>query len=178
MDFKEFREKTLKLYGKGVKKFKIKGSWGIYDAYKHIRRNKWYDIGRPLTEHEFYSIVRGVNNLVADGITLGQTVYFPSRMGKLELRKFEVAPRIKKNGKLYIPYSIDWQSTLELWFEDEEARNSKTLIRRADSIKYVLWYNKYDATYQNKWFYEFELNRFAKRRLHKNIVEGITDTIW
>ena len=30
---------------------KITNSLGVYDSYKYIRKNKWLDIGRPLTEH-------------------------------------------------------------------------------------------------------------------------------
>ena len=72
---------------KGYRKFKVSGSWGIYDAYKLIRKHKWFDIGRPLKEKEFYDIVRQVNNRIADEIAKGTTIIFPCKMGKLELRK-------------------------------------------------------------------------------------------
>lgn len=55
--WQKFRNNTIN-NTVGKKKFKVTGSWGIYDAYKSIRRHKWYDIGRPLTEKEFYAIVR------------------------------------------------------------------------------------------------------------------------
>ena len=32
---------------------KVNNSLGVYDAYKWIRKNKWLNIGRALTEHEF-----------------------------------------------------------------------------------------------------------------------------
>ena len=70
-----------------MKNFKVRGSFGIYDCYKAIRRHKWFDIGRPLKEKEFYSIIRGVNNLIAEEIANGETVTFPEKMGMLELRK-------------------------------------------------------------------------------------------
>lgn len=178
MDYKEFENQVQKKYGKGTKNFKVRGSWGIYDAYKHIRKNKWYDIGRPLTEHEFYTIVRSVNSLLATNIALGKAVMLPARMGKLELRKRELTPYINKNGVLRVPYPVDWNSTVRLWFEDKEARENKTLIRDEKDTIYSVKYNKYDATYQNKWFYEFTLNRFIKRALKDNINNGITDTIW
>ena len=40
---------------------KITNSFGVYDSYKWIRKNKWLNIGRPVTEHEFYSIIRTMN---------------------------------------------------------------------------------------------------------------------
>ena len=50
---------------RGKKQMKITNSFGVFDVYKHIRKNKWYDIGRPLKESEFYAIIRNVNNLLA-----------------------------------------------------------------------------------------------------------------
>lgn len=85
--WQDFRKTIVKAEGKGNRKFKVSGSWGIYDAYKLIRKHRWFDIGRPVTEKEFYAIIRQINNRLADNIATGQTVQFPSKMGKLELRK-------------------------------------------------------------------------------------------
>ena len=85
MDYKEF-EKAL--HDRTIpRNVKVTNSWGVYDAYKVIRKHQWYDIGRPLKEHEFYSIIRGINDLLAEDIANGKEVTFPSRMGGLELRK-------------------------------------------------------------------------------------------
>lgn len=84
--WQKFRNETINNV-KGYRKFKVSGSWGIYDAYKLIRKHKWFDIGRPVTEKEFYAIVRQVNKRFADEIAKGNTVTFPCKMGKLELRK-------------------------------------------------------------------------------------------
>ena len=83
--FEEFKEKILKKRSK--RQGKVSGSYGVYDAYKSIRMNKWYDIGRPLTEHEFYTIIRSINLLLADELSKGNEIVFPYRMGSLELRK-------------------------------------------------------------------------------------------
>ena len=48
----------------------INKSWGVYDAYKWIRKNKWFDIGRPLKEDEFYKIIRGINIKLAERLSL------------------------------------------------------------------------------------------------------------
>ena len=87
MDYKEF-EKAL--HDRTIpRNVKVTNSWGVYDAYKAIRKHQWYDIGRPLKEHEFYSIIRGINDLLAEDIANGKDVTFPSRMGGLELRKIQ-----------------------------------------------------------------------------------------
>jgi hypothetical protein len=74
---------------------KVSGSLGVYDAYKYIRKNKWFDIGRPLTEHEFYSIIRRVNNYLAEELLKGHDISLPHRMGRLELRKYDAKIYLK-----------------------------------------------------------------------------------
>lgn len=147
MDYKEFRAKLIKT--DVPKKPKVRNSWGVYDAYKHIRKKGWYDIGRPLKEHEFYSIVRGVNDLLAEEIVKGNTIKFPHNMGEIELRKYKSEVKIV-DGKLKIGYPINWDKTIKLWYEDEEARINKTLLRHESKYIYHIKYNKYHALYQ--WF--------------------------
>lgn len=174
-DYIEFSNEVRK--ASRPKQAKVRNSWGIYDSYKHIRKNGWYDIGRPLKEHEFYSIVRQVNDLLAEEIAKGNTVVFPSRMGKLELRKLERGVSIV-DGKLKITYPVNWSETLKLWFEDAEARRNKTLLRTESRFVYHVRYCRHEATYENKVFYEFTVNRFIKKALKENINKGITDTLW
>lgn len=175
--WQKFRKEITKQEGKNRKKFKVSGSWGIYDAYKYIRKNKWYDIGRPVTEKEFYAIVRQVNNKLANEISVGNTVVFPSKMGKLELRKDQRGVFFN-NGKMKITYPVDWQATLKLWFEDEEAREKKLLIRRNSKCVYKVHFDKYNATFNNKIFYDFTLNRFIKKKLKNNINSGLIDSVY
>ena len=174
-DYRTFLDDIQKRCQK--KNFKISGSFGVYDAYRKIRKHQWYDIGRPLKEKEFYAIVRGINNMFAEEISNGNTVTFPERMGKLELRKKQCGASLV-NGKLKVTYPIDWSNTLKLWFEDEEAKNEKVLLRQKEDHVYRVKYCKYDANYENKSFYEFALNRFIKKALKDKIKKGLTDTLW
>lgn len=175
MDYKEFSNQVRK--ARIPKHAKVRNSFGVYDCYKYIRKNKWYDIGRPLKEQEFYSIIRGINDLLAEELAQGREVTFPSRMGKLELRKIQTGVSLV-DGKLKNTYPIAWEDTLRLWFEDEEARKNKTLLRHETEYVYHIKYNKYNANYENQCFYEFTLNRFIKQALKKNIDKGKIDTLW
>ena len=83
----DFRKKVLKL--DKPRQHKVNNSLGVYDAYKWIRKNKWLDIGRPITEHEFYTIIRQVNNLLAENFLKGRDIVLPHRLGTIELRKYE-----------------------------------------------------------------------------------------
>lgn len=172
--FQEFRQ--IAGIKKGTK-HKISGSFGVYDVYKKIRKNNWYNIGRPVTEHEFYTIIRSVNNKLAEEVGKGKEIKFPYSMGALELRKSQRGVSIK-DGKLKITYPVNWNETLKLWYEDEEARKNKTVLRHEVPYVFSIRYNKFNAEYENKCFYAFTLNNKIKDALKENIKQGKIDTIW
>lgn len=156
------------------RKHKVTNSIGIYSAYKWIRKNKWLNIGRPLTEHEFYSIIRKVNDYLADSLLHGEDIKLPHRMGRIELRKYDV--RISFDGeKVKTNLPIDWDRTLKLWYEDEESYKNKTLIKVEEKEIFKVYYNKQLADYNNQVFYEFNVNRELKKRLKQRIKEGKID---
>ena len=153
---------------------KVSNSLGVYDAYKWIRKNKWLNIGRCLTEHEFYSIIRRVNNYLAESLILGNDIILPNKMGRLELRKYDVRFSFK-DGKVKNNLPIDWDKTLKLWHEDEEAYRDKTLVKIEEKEIFKVYYNKHLADYTNKVFYEFNVNRELKTRIKQRIKEGRLD---
>ena len=149
-------------------------SVGVYSVYKNIRKNHWYNIGRPLTEKEFYSIIRTFNKHIAEELSKGNDFILPYKMGTLEIRKY--SPNITiKNGKLNTPLPIDWDKTLKLWYEDKESYDKKTLVRSDVKEIFRLIYNKSKAEYINKSFYELRFNREIKKKLKQNIKECIVD---
>ena len=168
----DFRKKVLKL--DKPRQHKVNNSLGVYDAYKWIRKNKWLDIGRPITEHEFYTIIRQVNNLLVENFLKGRDIVLPHRLGTIELRKYETK-MLFNNGKLHTNLPIDWDRTLKLWAEDEEAYKEKMLVKVEEKEIFKVFYNKGKANYNNKSFYEFEVNRDLKRRLKQRIKDGLID---
>ena len=168
----DFRKKVLKL--DKPRQHKVNNSLGVYDAYKWIRKNKWLDIGRPITEHEFYTIIRQVNNLLAENFLKGRDIVLPHRLGTIELRKYETKMSFN-NGKLRTNLPIDWDRTLKLWAEDEEAYKEKMLVKVEEKEIFKVFYNKGKANYNNKSFYEFNVNRDLKKRLKQRIKEGKLD---
>ena len=167
-----FRKSVLKV--NEPRTHKVRNSNGVYDAYKWVRRNKWLDIGRPVTEHEFYSIIRQVNNLLVDSILRGNDIIFPHRLGSLGLRKYRPTIAIK-NDKLKVNLPIDWDRTLRLWAEDEESYKERTLVKMEEKEIFKVFYNKRTANYNNKSFYTFEINRDVKRRLKQKIKSRALD---
>lgn len=175
MNFKDFKTKIQKKREKTT--FKVRNSFGVYDIYKALRKQKWEGIGRPLTEHEFYSIIRRVNQCLADKLSMGDSIRLPHSMGDLELRKKQVGVSIV-NNKLKNTYPINWEETVKLWYEDAEAKKAKTLLRKEVKESYFVKYNKHFAVYENQTFYQFTLNRFIRERLKENINQGKVDALW
>lgn len=159
---------------KDSRKHSIRNSLGIYDAYKYIRKNKWFNIERPLKEHEFYSIIRTINNYLIDYFLDNKPIIFPQRMGILELRKYPT--RIEyKNNKLVTNLPIDWDSTLKLWCEDETAYKERTLVKMEEKELFRIYYNKQSAIFNNKGFYSFKVNRDLKIKVKQRIKDGVLD---
>ncbi len=175
MDYKEFSSEVRKT--KVHRTAKVRNSFGVYDCYKHMRKNGWYDIGRPLKEKEFYAIIRGINDLLAKNIASGVEVKFPWGMGDLEIHRVKCGVSLV-DGKVKNTYLVSWPETLRLWYEDEEARRDKSLVRQEQEFIYMISYTKRNATYPNQCYYQFAPNRFAKVALQENVKKGKIDTLW
>lgn len=172
MNFEDFRKSTLKLNEK--RNHKIKNSVGVRDIYKMcLKSKKFKSVGR-VSEHEFYKITRTVNNLLAQELINGNDVKLPKRMGQLEVRKFNLFVKFVE-GKIKTNRGIDWQATLKLWYEDEEAKAEKILVRKEDTERYIIFYNRATANYNNKTLYQFKPNRELICAIRKAGKEGLID---
>lgn len=168
----EFRKRVLKV--SGPRKHKVNNSFGVYDCYKAIRKNKWFNIGKPIPEHQFYSIIRTVNNYLAELLSQGNDITLPCSMGRLEIRKYD-AKILLQGNKVITNLPIDWDKTLKLWSEDEEAYKNRTLIKMEEKEIFKVYYNRGKANYKNKSFLQFDVNRELKKNLKKNIKDKKLD---
>ena len=166
MDYAEFRRKVLKLGEK--RNHKVKNSYGVYDAFKYYRKIRPKDTKYVLTESQYFSIIRNVNNLLIENLLHNNDIKFPLRMGVLEVRKRQTNIKIV-DGKLVDNLPIDWDSTLKLWYEDEESYKNKILIRTEASEIFKIYYNRESATYNNNCYYEFLFNKDLKVKLKQRI---------
>lgn len=167
----DFRKEVLKVNKPRV--HKINNSLGVYDAYKWLRRNKWLDVG-SISEHDYYAIIRAVNkSLMAKFLTTG-SIKLPERMGEITLRKYPAKITLN-NGKIQTNLPIDWDATLHLWSEDKDSYDNRTLIRAEEREIFKVLYDKSKALYNNKSFYNFELNRDIKIALKRRLKKGLLD---
>lgn len=156
-------------------KHKVRNSYGVYDAYKYYRKNKPKDPNYILSESQYFNIIRRINLLLCEDLLNGKDIHLPEAMGYIEVRKANLELK-EVNGKLKIPYLIDWYKTKALWEEDEEAKRDKILVRFITDTVYMIKYIKRAATFKHKSFYEFKPNRTLKRTLAKQIKQGNFDS--
>ena len=177
---KEEKNKGLADFLNSIKKVneprihKVKNSYGVYDGFKYYRKNRPKEHKYVLTESQYFSIIRRVNELLGEALINGEDVTLPYRLGRLEIRKYEA--KITTDGKkVRTNLPIDWDRTLKLWYEDKESYKNKTLIKVEEKEIYKVYYNRNVAEFTNKAFYQFDVNRELKRRLKQNIKEGKLD---
>lgn len=175
-DLNEFKRRIRKV--NMPREHKIRNSLGVYDGYKYYRKNKPKEKKYVLTESQYFSIIRHVNNLLAEEIVKGNDIRLPARMGMIDIRKFDKVIKIDEKGKVHTNLPIDWNSTLKLWYEDEEAYKNKTLIRLEEQEIFKVCYNKDTANYNNKMYYEFVFNKDMKIKLKHRIKEGNMDALY
>lgn len=171
--FEEFRGEILKAGPKAPKR--ITNSWGVYDYYKYYRKNKPKDHKYVLSESQYFAIIRRINKLLAEEITLGYDIRLPLRLGELQIRKRIPYVRFDKQGNLVTNRAIDWDKTLRLWYDDSKAYENKLLVYREEKEVFKLNYSKVSAIYKNKCYYEFMFNKDLRLKLRDNIRRGITD---
>lgn len=165
----DFRKRVLRLTD--TKIHKVRNSYGVYDGFKYYRTHRPNEHKYVLTESQYFSIIRKVNDLLRESLIDGEDITFPHRLGRLEVRKYATKVSLK-DGKLKTNLPIDWDKTLKLWAEDEESYKNKTLIRAEEKEVYKIFYNRVVADFTNKSFYQFNANRELKRQLKQTIKEG------
>lgn len=172
MELQEFRSEVLKV--KESRHHKVTNSYGSKQMWRWLRKKKWLDLGQPITERQMGYIIKAINESLKDQLLEGKDIVLPHRMGRIELRKFKVRVEIR-DGKIVTNLPIDWEKTIRLWHEDEESHKAKTLVRMEAKEGYKIRYDKNEANYENKSFYQFIPNTELKRELRDKILNGEVD---
>lgn len=156
---------------------RVKADFGSGDFYKHFCKETGID---ELSRVTFGEILREFNNHVRDRIsTKGAEYFFPSKVGKVELRKVKSEVKIDEDGNIINNLPINWKATRELWAENEKAREKKTKIRytneHTDGHTFRIFYKRSKANFKNKSIYKMRFNRDLKRQLSRSIFAGRID---
>ena len=152
----EFEEFVKNIKNKSPKVHRATNSYGIKQFYRWLVKNKWFDIGKELTEREVGQLMREVKSLVGQYVLDGNVFELPSNMGSIEVRTYK--SRIKfKNGRIDTALPINWDSTYKLWFEDKQARDRKTLVRYDNLNRCTIYHKR--VNFPNSSYFKFLLNK-------------------
>lgn len=174
MDLKEFKKKIKKVSSHRV--YKITNSYGIYDGYKYYRKIKPKDKKYLMSESTYFGITRKINNLLVNSFLECHDIVFPLRMGKLKLFKSQTKIKTDKTGKIEANLCIDWDKTLQLWYEDKESLSKKVLVKHDVPFTFTIRYDKKNTNFNNQSYYTFNVNRGFKLRLKQYIKDNKIDS--
>lgn len=156
------------LQKRGSKPHHISHCYGSRDAWKWVRKNKWKELGNKPCDQSLYSnVISHVNQILAEKLIEGNEIVFPYQMGSLRLSSTDTKISIE-NGKVSTNCCTDWKRTLEYWYEDKEARESHKTIKWVQKKLLFVRYYKKSATFRNRRFYSFRLNRSLSKALGRN----------
>ena len=164
--FKEFCKDIKKVSGK--RKTTINNSYGIIDGFHYYRSIRPKQSKYVLTENEYRYITRNVNDILGDLLMELGEVKLPLGIGNLSIESYDNKPRIV-DGKVKYNTTIDWDKTHRLWFEDEESKNNKTLVKIKPGTVYKFKFKKGKIIYQNRKYFYFNFSRTLKNKLKLKI---------
>lgn len=166
MEFEDYIKEVKKV--KGGKKHKVTNSYKLRNAFRYYRSIRPQQHKYVLTEIQFGRIIRLINNALRESIIEGNDIKLPHKMGRIEVRKYKNNIKFV-DGKLKTNHPINWHETLKLWYENPICRQKKQVVRFENPETYMIYYNKRNAIFNNKHFYEFNANRDIKIGLKNNI---------
>lgn len=160
----EFKKQVKKVYTK--RQYKIRNCFDIQRCFTYYRRHRPQESKFVITESQFYKILNAVHEEFIQQLLTGVDVILPMHMGCIRIVKSY--PSVKyKDGELRNTYPIDWNKTIELWYEDEEAFRNKTLVRKIVNVKYCIIYSKKEAEYKNMYYFMIRFTRSLQKRVRE-----------
>lgn len=172
--FEEYLKEAKNVHSN--RKHKITGSQNTISGFHYYRKIRPKEKEFTLKDKEYLSIIREMNNLVADYLVENKSIRLPAGFGKLEIVKYETKCWIDENGKLISTKKIDMHSTFKLWYEDEESRLNKTLVRYNDEFIFRIKYPPKGRMYRYNGYYSIKFNRQLQQKLKLAIQAGNYDT--
>lgn len=175
-EYDDYIKEVKKVWG--PREHRITNSFGIYDAFKFYRKNKLPDKKFVLTDSEYYEINRKCTQYLLEHLLRYSKVPLPLKFGDIELRSRALeGPKIDEWGRYINKAPIDWDATLKLWFEHEDARVNKILVRSNTKEITRILYLKRNAKYKHQRYVLFQPARsiklLLKSLLEKGLIEGI-----
>lgn len=149
---------------------KIKKDYGIPEYFKYFKEN---NESIKISNKTYNNVISMFNKELINIIIEDNFTYVLPHMGSsISIKKRKCVPRIV-DGKLINPSPVDWVATNKLWFEDDESKEKKLLVRYANQNTskhvFLVSFKKYIYPFFNKRFYNFKTCRSFQRLLSARI---------
>ena len=141
----EFKSKLKNSKAEHHFKVKRKNSYNIRDYYLYYCKNKKRG-EHFLTEMQYSKIIGSVHKYLVKELLNSGIIKFPLCMGSISICKVPISTKLVDN-KVKTNKWINWNKTLDLWYEDEQAYKKRTLIRFDTKYRFTVSYIKKDATH-------------------------------
>lgn len=144
-------------------------SFGTFDFYNDYKKEAKKNSAEVIPYLLFSKIVFAINKGIALNLAIGNSVNLMCGLGILEVRKRDISPSIDENGNLKLTSPVNWQATLDLWYEDDEARLDKTLVRIEDPYVYKISWNRSKSKFVNQSYFKLKRCRSLKLLIKEGI---------
>lgn len=158
MDIDDFKKRVTRV---GSHSHKVPHCVGTREAWRHIRRNKWKDLGEPVESSLYSEIINLMNKELVGEMLEGHVIRFPYGMGSMKVVDKPV--RINPNGRNNC--LVDWKGTLEWWYSDPKAHEARKVLKRLS--KSVVKASFHKGNFTNRRFWSFRFNRNLKRHISR-----------
>ena len=172
--FEEYLKEVKNVHGD--RKHKITGSQNTIAGFSYYRKIRPQESKFVLKDYQYLSIIREMNNLLADCLVENKSIRLPSGFGKLEIVKFETKSWIDEGGKFISSKIVDMHNTFKLWHEDEEARLNKIKVRFDEDYIFRIKYSPKGRMYKYNGYFSIKFNRELKHKLSRFIKTSNYDT--
>ncbi len=173
----EFAKKVRFKRLPGRPKSKINNSYGQYAYYLNWRRVRPEGERFNIKWDNFSKILHSMNQLMIEEMFNSGSVELPYSLGSLVICSWKREVCIK-DGRLKIPYIVDWEKTLTLWYEDEEAHQNKTKVYFENKNNYIVRWETIPGKYKNQYFYNFKILRRIKQEVAKRATNNTLDNFF
>ena len=163
----EFRREVLKV--DKPRKSKETKTLNNYQIYSNIiKKNPYLSY---IDKYKFVKIIRKVNQLLAEELLKYGCLQLPLKLGKLIISVYE-SKILYIDKNLIRTTHVNWDKTLDLWENNDKAKEKKTLVRDLpQNIYRVRWIRE---GVKNTRCYTFKTCRSLKLKLKEKInKEGV-----
>lgn len=162
---------TLKIrHNNNLERDNMKNYYNLRDSYKLYKE----EYKEPVNIKVYIFIVNGFMKFLMRKLFLKGEVLLPTRLGNISIIGKKVKVTIE-DGQIK-GLAPDWKSTKELWDNNAEAKEAKTLVyhfnEQTNGVRYRFFWSKNRVLVPNKTLYNLRLTRTNKRILSALIQDG------